>query len=214
MLGLFAERRKESGIIKKMDAIETRLITATIELGALRPQSQSFSLREIATKSGLSTYPIFFHYGGKEGLVNAAMDWILEAAIARFEEGMKPGESFAEKLHRLLEEGISHPSHVRFLMNYGLWFEKSEEDPKRLELAYRSGLTHGKKLLTLLGLTYDNDDTCFLVFCSLLRQLAYASLTILNGEAGEVQSYLATVSEEIRFGLRYFDEKEGKTRHG
>lgn len=197
-----------------MDAIESRLIDATIELGALRPQSQSFSLREIATKCGLSTYPIFFHYGGKEGLVNAAMNWILATSVTLFEEGMKPQESFAEKIQRLLEEGIAHPSQVRFLVNYGLWFEKSEEDPKRLELAYQSGLANGKKLLTLLGLTYDSDDTCFLIFCSLLRQLSYASLTVLNEEAGDVQSYLAIVSEEIRFGLRYFDEKEEKARHG
>lgn len=197
-----------------MDAIETRLINATIELGAARPESQSFSVREIAASCGLSSYPIFSHYGGKEGLVNAAMIWILETSVTRFEQGMKPKETFAEKFRRLLEEGINHPSQVRFLINYGLWFEKSEEDPKRLELAYRSGLASGKKLLPLLGIVFDSDDTCFLIYCSLLRQLTYASLTILNGEAGDVKAYLDTVSEEMSFGFRYFDDKERAERHG
>jgi AcrR family transcriptional regulator len=68
-----------------MDAIETRLINATIELGAARPESQSFSVWEIAASCGLSSYPIFSHYGGKEGLVNAAMIWILETSVTRFE---------------------------------------------------------------------------------------------------------------------------------
>lgn len=74
-----------------------RLIRAAAELMAER-LSIDVSLSEIAQRSGLSAGLVQYHFGGKEELLLAVADWVLESSTQKTRELAASGISPREKL--------------------------------------------------------------------------------------------------------------------
>jgi TetR/AcrR family transcriptional regulator, transcriptional repressor of bet genes len=106
----------------------TQIRDAAFELAA-HAGLKAVTIRDVAERAGLSPGLVLFHFGSKEQLILALLDWVLETTTAlRVGAGIAdiaaPGERLLALLRQEMVRLASEPSRIRLFFEFwsaGLW---------------------------------------------------------------------------------------------
>jgi AcrR family transcriptional regulator len=189
-----------------MKAIEEALIAATIEEGALHPSNKGFSTKTISQKCGVSEFTLYSRYATKEDLIIAALMDVTRRFGTQAKELDEKAASFEDFASQLLDYCLASPNDLRYLVNYGIWIAKNEEDPEKIKLSIASSLLGAVYCHRFLDL--ETPEEKILVWSSFVRQLIYAAQMMLDDQSGH-QPPKAMLLKIMLGGVRAFAPKEG-----
>ncbi len=104
------------------DARRDALLRAAFAV-ATRERLGGLTTRAVAAEAGVSNGLVFFHFGTREGLLVALLDWLLASVLRPRADRLGPGATPAERLYDLVARELAGlpPNRERVEMLFDFW---------------------------------------------------------------------------------------------